>query len=177
MVSRCGFYVYGDVIVERIVKIDWDLGFDRDAKHKYIERIKSALGSYVGTKADVTTASQDYKARRLSPIFLKCKDKDMSVEDCWQQVVKDKIPNASEVRGLFDYVYLYNFSDYEIDVAMEYDCYIDVFHNPDRGFHNTQARSLAVLRLIIETGQEQVLESLEGFLQWYKTIKWEVEYV
>ena len=166
MVSRCGFYVSGNRIVQKNISIDWDLGFTREAKHEYIKRIIDALGD-VGKCSDVTSASPIYKDRMLSPIFVRMISYDKSVEDFYQENIK---PEYGYIPGLMEYIYILNLSEDEIRHALTIDCYIDVFHNPDKRQGCTQALALAILRWMAATDKTNVISSLESFLEWYKNI-------
>lgn len=176
MVKRCGFYVDGYHIVQRVVEIDWDLGFDKSAKQEYTRRIITALGDIPTPAVDVTTASVDPYAKRLSPIYVKMMEEDISVEDYWK-----RFKNNPKYVPICDYatlcyIYLTNLSEYEVSIAFKYNCYVDVFHNPDKGLDNTQAYWIAVLRLLIKSGMDVNEMSVLTFRNWYAEVLQFIEY-
>lgn len=176
MVLRSVFYVKGESIMQRIVQIAWDLGFDTFAKHKYIERIRLASQLNSNSFIDVTSASDNIKGRFLSPVFVKVKGRDISVED-YLRSLQEHIPDLWNIAGISDYVYLTNLNNNHIDILMQYEYYSDVFHNPQKSYGNTQACSLAIYKLLYVQGKLQLLENLEEFLNWYQHINFEKEFI
>lgn len=177
MVQRSGFYVADGRIIQRIVRIEWDLGFDRDAKHQYIDRVINALGTDIAPIADVTSASYVKETQRLSPIFVRMPDGNQTVEDYLQVIKNGVFPEIFQIPGASDYVYLTALSEEDLKTALQYNCYVDVFHNPTKSYGNTQALSLAVMRLICETKQFNVLDlSINDFCKWYQSIDMTLEY-
>lgn len=164
MVKRCGFYTQDNKLCRKDVFIDWDLGFDKDAKHSYIESIRRELGEDLYPIVDVTTASNDSVARKLSPFFVLVDG--ISVEDMWAEIKESNL-SICKVSGMFDFLYLNALSESQKDYVMSQKCFIDVFHNPDKAF-NTQAKSLAVLQLLIMQNKEGLLDDCKLFIDWYK---------
>ena len=169
MVQRSGFYVDNNSIIQRIVYIEWDLGFDAYAKQRYIERIKNAFGDDKGILLDVTSASNEFAGKMLSPIFVKMKNEGVSVED-YLHKLQLRVPNLFEISGATDYVYLSNLSKFNKETIQKYHCFSDVFHNPAKQYGNTQACSLAVYKLLCAQDKEALLENAEEFLNWYQSI-------
>jgi len=165
MVKRCGFYISKGKLCRKDVLIDWDLGFDRDAKAEYIERIKRALGEDLMPSIDVTTASTDAIAKRLSPYYVILED-GVSVEDAWKEI-KITVPEVCKIPGMFDFIYLNGLNEWQRDYVKRMECFIDVFHNPDKAF-NTQAKALAVFKLLNVQGKQEYLEDCNAFVKWYK---------
>ena len=163
MVKRCGYFIQDGKLCRKDVYIDWDKGFDREAKHAYIEDIKDKLGCDVYSIYDVTTASPSYKARSLSPFYVKDED-GTNLEDVWAEVKKKT--NGVFVPGLYDFTYLSKLSRIHIETALSINCFIDVFHNPDKAI-NTQAKSLAILKLLHEQNKMYYLEDFKQFSDWY----------
>lgn len=163
MTKRCGFYVKDGVLCRKDVYIQWDLGFDKEAKQLYIERIIWELGKGFETAIDVTTASPIHEARMLSPFFVKVGEE--SVEDAWAEV-KEVNPVVKKIPGTFDYLYLSSLTGEQKQYVLRNKVFIDVFHNPDKAY-NTQAKSLAVYQLLVEQKRVALLQDLDGFLKWY----------
>ena len=163
MVTRCGFFVEDGELYRKDVYIDWELGFDKAAKHEYIKRIQFALGPELSPCVDVTTASPVWEARGLSPHFLKAGD--LSIEDAWAQLKVNNI-KATRIPGAFDFLYLNALSPEQLKYVMKQKCFIDVFHNPERAF-NTQAKSLAVYQLLVGQDAVEILKNLSAFSEWY----------
>ena len=170
MVQRSGFYVENDCVIQRIVKIEWDLGFDWFAKQKYIERIRNVFGTDKGKLLDVTSASNNDGGRTLSPLFVKMKSRGCTVEDFLQAH-----PELLAMRSMSDYLYLSNLSDFHKNIISNYDCFSDVFHNPDKQYGNTQACSLAVYKLMQQQDKLELLEDYETFRDFYETIDFRKE--
>lgn len=164
MVSRCGFSVEDRQLVQHNVQIEWDLGFDRQAKVAYIDRIKEALGSGYNSIEDVTTASSDEMGRSCSPFFMYSSEGE-SLEQVWEDIVKQNI-GVNRTPGTFDYLYLNWLSDNQKHWVEVTDCFVDVFHNPEKAM-NTQAKALAVYKLLIAQNKEELLTDLKGFITWY----------
>lgn len=161
MVSRSGFFIRDNKIVQRIVQINWNEGFDKQAKHIYIKRIVSALGSDVGKVADVTSASPVSETRVLSPLFIRESSSGLSLEDIWEKI-------ESPLPYLFHYLYLCSLSEENKETILSYDCYSDVFHNPEKELWNTQAFSVTLYRLLHDTNKEEVLKDYNSFSNWLK---------
>ena len=159
MVTRCGFYVKDNRIFQRNVYIDWNDGFDTEAKRKYIRRIQEALGPDVGKIADVTTASPDFDTRALSPFFIKDEESGLNLESLYK-----KMEDPDDY--LIHYIYITHLDDKRKKTIMQYDCYSDVFHNPEKRALGTQAFSIAIYRLMVEQSKENVLKSLKAFTEW-----------
>lgn len=157
MVKRCGFYVRDNKLVRRDVMINWDLGFDKEAKHKYIERIQYALAPL--HSVDVTTASPIWKAQHLSPVFVALED-GTKVEDLY---------SVTKHQGAVEYYYLNALSDKQVDFVLSQECFIDVFHNPDKAFR-TQAEALAILKLICSQGSQILKGTLLEFMEYYQNV-------
>ncbi len=170
MVSRSGFYVEDDSIIQRVVSINWDLGFDSFAKQKYIERIHKAFGKDKGALLDVTSASNNDAGRTLSPLFVRMRSNDCTVEDFLQMH-----PELLVMRGMSDYLYLNNLRDFHKKIISNYDCFSDVFHNPDKQYGNTQACSLAVYKLMQKQDKLELLKNYETFRDFYETIDFRKE--
>lgn len=178
MAKRCGFYVRNGVIVRRDVDIAWNLGFEISSKRRYIAKLHEALGDDVTPIAEVTTASGIEETRKLSPMILEAYGKRLTVEDYWQDVVKPGLDKNTFVNGLLDFIYLVSLKPDNIAVALKYNCYTDVFHNPDKVVSgNTQAKSLALLRLMYETDNLSYINvnGVNEFLSYYNTVRIEVE--
>lgn len=166
MVKRSGFRVTGDnQITQYITYIEWDLGFDRMAKHAYIKRIADGLSYYgISDTLDVTSASNTHDGKMLSPIFVQVPTLGCSLEDALQN-----IPGVFEVPGLADWYYCRAISDSNKETILAHDCISDVFHNPDKGYGNTQAQSCVCYKLLYETNRLGILDSRESFLTWFHT--------
>lgn len=166
MVRRSGFKVTGDnQITQYIVSIDWDLGFDKKAKHEYIKRIASQLQVYgIADTLDVTSASNVHVGKMLSPLFVEVPALGCSLEDALQ-----KIPNCFVIPGLADWYYCRALSDLNKATILKHECISDVFHNPDKSYGNTQALSCACYKLLHNTGQLSLLDNRDEFLNWFQT--------
>lgn len=164
MVSRCGYYVSKDKIIQRNVSIEWDLGFDKKAKHEYIKRICLALGEDVGLACDVTTASPIYETRRLSPVFISMRNSELTVEDYYQQIIK---PKCGYIPGLMELAYAGSLTSGLIKTIQKYDCFIDVFHNPEKRNGCTQALACAIVKWAINNDRGDIFSTQDGFIKWY----------
>lgn len=164
MVNRSVFgTTRGGAVAQLVVTIDWELGFDKEAKHTYIKRIAEEAGKCGIPKVlDVTSASNVYCGKMLSPIFVQVPYLDCSLEDALHNV-----PNAFTIPGLADWYYCKALTDQHKHTLLSYDYYSDVFHNPSKGYGNTQAMSCTVWRLLHDTNNLALLESKDGFLQWF----------
>lgn len=166
MVPRCGYYAHDGVLVRKTVWINWDKGFDREAKHAYGYALLNALKD-VGPVAEVTSGSPIYETRMLSPLFVKMKNNpQLSVEDYLRQL-QEMYKTVFSVKGLADMVYLQNLSPHDIDVMHKYNCYCDMFANPEKGFGNSQACSLAVYRVLEQLDLLHLLKDNSEFMFWY----------
>lgn len=83
MVTRSGWCVKDNHVQRIDVKIAWDLGFTRDAKHAYVGRLyrelKNKLGEDCGIIEEVTSACPDEYGKQLSPLFIK-----LLMVECWK---------------------------------------------------------------------------------------------
>lgn len=168
MVPRCGYFADGDVLVRKTVYIDWSLGFDRAAKHAYGNQLIELLADY-GPVAEVTSGSPVYATRQLSPMFVMMKGMNKSVEDYLRDLQK-LIPNLFANEHLLHFFYMQNLSDKNLKVMHNYNCYTDMFWNPDKGgFGNSQAASLALYRVLENVGRLDLLTDEASFKDWYST--------
>lgn len=162
-VKRCGFYTDGTSIIRKDVLIDWDLGFSSEAKASYIKELRKALGSEFYNCVDVTSCSPIKDARNLCPYYVKTKNGD-TVKDRWEWV-KQAMDEDEHIPGLYEYIYLNALKPWQIDYALNVDCFYDVFFNPDK-LINTNARALAALQLLCSQGKYEYLEDLGKFTYW-----------
>lgn len=172
MAKRSGFYIENNTIVQKVVDINWELGFDKKAKHTYIERIIKALGEELQPAIDVTSASNVEEGKALSPLLLRVPGRNMSVEDLQRDL------GAYDIPGLADYYYLRALQDSHIATVNRHKCFIDVFHNPEKSFGNTQACSLAVYKLLRQIGRLDLIAigNKDKFVDWYQNMmlkRWE----
>ena len=166
MVNRCGFYTDGVNVICKTCAIEWDKGFDRQAKRTYIMSIKAELPKELHPMEDVTSASASAIGRYMSPIFIGVEDKHgkvWSLEDLCKENVALRNP------GFFDFVYINALSDEQKRFIQTTNCFIDVFHNPDKG-RNTQASACAYYKLLNWQRKEHLLKDLDAFLEWYKSV-------
>lgn len=161
MAKRGGFYTDGVNIIFQTVDIDWDLGFDKEAKQKYIERIIEALGERFLPCADVTSASSDPIAQSLSPLFIRYGNS--TLESLYMSNRELMVP------GVCDFFYANALSDVQKEFIRNTNCFIDVFYKPENG-RNTQACNIAVFKLLQYQKKEHLLEDLDAFLLWYNDI-------
>lgn len=170
MVDRCGFSIENGKIICTIVQIDWDLGFDTFAKRKYIEYVQQELSykrcSPTDKFVDVTTASNSSDGKSLSPYYLHDTEGRI-IEDAWA-LTKELAPDVIHLPGAFDFIYLHGVMNGKLEpVILKYNLFIDVFHNPKKGF-NTQARSCAVYVLLNSLGKLDLLNKPTEFFKWFK---------
>lgn len=167
MVPRCGYYAKDGALVRKTVWINWNLGFDKEAKHRYANALIEALKEN-GPVAEVTSGSPIYETRSLSPIFVRLKSNPlMSVEE-FLQMQSVIHPTLFSVQGLTDLVYLQNIGPKEKDILHKYNCYCDIFANPNKGFGNSQACSLAIYRLLEQLNKLYLIDDNSAFMSWYK---------
>lgn len=171
MAKRCVYYVKDNVLYRQDIIIDWELGFDRDAKREYIRRIQNTFPDKDVRAVDVTTASPDWHTRSLSPIYLKMKDiPDKSVED-YLADCKSMLPKNTD-RGPFNaYIYLTNVGEEEAYTIIQHTAFFDVFHSPDKAGNNTQAYWCAVFKYLYDTGNTAILNDWSMFLQWFEIFR------
>lgn len=164
--NRCGYFAAGDILFRKIITIDWSKGFDKEAKHQYgLEMIEKL--SEIGPTAEVTSGSPFFETRQLSPIFVKMKNSDMSVEDYLQEQHK-RLPNIFTVPGLADMILLQNIGEKEIRVVNKFVVFADMFYNPKNGFGNSQACSYAVYKLLQNLGKLYIIQDNREFMHFYQ---------
>lgn len=174
MVPRCAYYINDNSeLVRHHVLIEWDLGFTKEAKHKYINRIIDALNMDDKIMVDVTSASYIYDAQHLSPLFVKLKSNSiMSVEDYIGTI---KLQMSSVGYGMrvkyYGYIYLASFADKEIRAIEKYDGFFDVFNNPLNTPDNSQAYFCAVYKLMMRQKKTDVLQDFSYYLEYLSNIK------
>ncbi|KSV59161.1 hypothetical protein [Acetivibrio ethanolgignens] len=168
MVKRSAFGIEGNnTIVQLVTEIEWNLGFSREAKAVYAQRIQEALHERV---LDVTTASPEPRGFALSPHVLEAYDSKGQTVMEFVQEMEDLCGPSSLQNGLvFCYVYCRSIRD--TSAIDEYKWFSDVFHNPDKGYTNTQAFSAAVLKLMKEHGELKRLDSFQDFKQWWQSLQ------
>lgn len=161
MVQRSGFYTDGTNVIQRVIGIEWDLGFDKTAKRQYIERIKEALPDMLKPMIDVTSASPNALHRSLSPIFIEFSGD--SLENFIQKNPQVLVP------GIIDFLYMKCLSSSQKQLIRDTNCFIDVFHKPENG-RNTQAACCAYAKLLMLRGKENLLNDIDAFLSWYNDV-------
>lgn len=173
MVPRCGYYAENGVLIRKTVWIEWNRGFDKEAKRAYGFDMIEALKD-LGPVAEVTTGSPFYETRSLSPFFVKSKARqDLSVEDYWA-MLKTVHKNISQIDGLFDMVYLQSLTPKHLDVVKKYRCYCDMFDNPSKSFGKSQACSLAIYKVLEQLDLLHLLRDNTAFMDW-RTNKMEID--
>lgn len=174
MVPRCAYYINNNSeLVRHHVLIEWDLGFTKEAKHKYINRIIDALGMDDKIMVDVTSASYIYDAQHLSPLFVKLKSNPtMSVED-YIGIIKLQMSLVSyDMRvKYYGYIYLASFTDKEIRAIEKYDGFFDVFNNQLSTPDNSQAYFCAVYKLMLRQKKTDVLQDFDSYLEYLSNMK------
>ncbi len=166
MVPRCGYYAENGVLVRKTAWIEWNLGFDREAKHSYSLALIEALND-VGPVCEITSASPFWETRSLSPLFVKMRDSDKTVEDYLQEL-NESLGQVFTVKGLSDMIYLQNLSQENIKVINKFKCFADVFANPNKtGFGNSQACSLGVYKVLEQLGKLDIINDNQKFMHWY----------
>lgn len=163
MVKRCGFFIQDGALMRKDVIIEWDLGFDKEAKLQYIDRLHTALGEELSPIVEVTTASNTYLGRCLSPFYTKIKG--VSVEELWP-VIKKKSEGVF-ISGMYEFVYLQSLTNEQQSYVLQRKCFTDVFFNPDKAC-NTQAKALVVYQLLCLQKKKEILGSLMEFTKWYE---------
>ena len=163
MVKRCGFYTDGANVICKECAIEWNMGFDKAAKHNYIMQIKAELPRELNPMIDVTSASDSIAGKALSPIFIECGSTGMSIEDYLK-----KHPECAKP-GFFDFIYINCLSDDQKNTIFTTYCFIDVFHKPEKG-RNTQASACAYYKLLQWQEKEFLLTDLDLFLDWYNSV-------
>ncbi len=175
MVPRCAYYLNESRdVVRHSVLIDWDLGFDREAKHQYIMRLTQTLNKPDMVIVDITSASYIYEARMLSPIFVKMKnDPAKSVEDYLGEIklfTSSVLSEESKI-AFAGYVYMINLSDVNIKTIIKYDGFFDVFNHPIKHPHNTQAYFATLYKKLMLERNEDVLSDYDKYVNWYNSVK------
>lgn len=168
MVTRCGFEDVNGDIVEHDVEIEWNKGFDREAKRCYIEELHSKLGDKM--KLEVTSASQNI-GKKLSPFYI-YSENGTNLEDLW------KLSNHTDVLQYYNYVWPQSmrhigYSHFYcihatqlLYIIREADIFTDVFYKPtDNGL--TQARGCAILKSLDRTHDLDILKDQIAFTVWY----------
>lgn len=174
MVPRCAYYINDNSeLVRHHVLIEWDLGFTKEAKHKYINRIIDALGINDKIMVDVTSASYIYDAQRLSPLFVKLNSNPtMSVEDYLKTIMPQLLSIGYDMKlKYFGYIYLASFTDKEIRAIEKYDGFFDVFNNQLSSPDNSQAYFCAVYKLMLRQKKTGVLQDFGSYLEYLNNIK------
>lgn len=159
MVKRGCFTSDGTNILFHTVEIDWNLGFDKRAKHGYISRIQEQLPLDCKPVIDVTSASNDKIGRSMSPIFLHTKD---------GECVEDLYPKYG-IPGVIDWIYITSLSTIQRGVIAHHNGFMDVFYSPDKG-RNTQAISCACFKLLLLTNKLSILDDVQTFVDWYNEV-------
>ena len=167
MAKRCIYYVSDGILYRQDMIIDWELGFTKEAKRVYIKRMQDSFPIKSMLPIDVTSASPDWETRSLSPIYLKVKDKDQSVED-YLADCKTMLPRNVDRSPFNAYVYLTSLGEKEALTIVRHQAYFDVFHNPERAVNNTQAYWCAMFKYLFETGNIAILNEYAMFLQWFE---------
>lgn len=172
MVTRSGWCVKDNHVQRIDVKIAWDLGFTRDAKHAYVGRLyrelKNKLGEDCGIIEEVTSACPDEYGKQLSPLFIKLPDGRV-LEDLWQEYAKHKDSfwfypkNLKHVGEMHMYCY---HAQPLLPLIRVISVFTDVFYNPEK-FGSTQAEGCAVLKLLDQQNKLALLYSANEFMGWY----------
>lgn len=160
MALRCGYSTDGFNLFRCYTEIDWVLGFDRDAKLQYIEELTAKLGKKYNVVKDVTTASPDSMAKSLSPHIVK---------DANGNPLSDMYSEFG-VPGVFDWLYLNALTQEQKDYVMSIDCFVDVFHDPRKSCE-TQAKTLAIFKMLCIQDKLHLLNDVDGFVDWYNEFR------
>ena len=156
MATRCGYYTDGFNLFRCVTSIDWNLGFNKEAKTAYINNLVNKLSPTLGVVKDVTTASPEVNTRNLSPHCIKLSDGNY-LSDLYSEY---------GVPGIFDFLYMISLTQEQLELVKSIDCFIDVFHDPYKS-SETQAKTLALLKMLILQDRLVLLENIDKFLEWY----------
>lgn len=175
MVLRRGYYVLNNYMTYTDVQIAWDLGFTREAKLIYVQRLHDALTGKLGKRLylEVTSASNMEIGRQLSPLFAHFQS-GLNFEDAFSKIRYDDVYHFEHFtyplymkHEAFLHFYCY-YGRYLLPAVRLFEVFTDVFYNPSKeGW--TQAEACALLKLLDMQGNLDVLEDLPKFLGWYNT--------
>ena len=168
MAKRCVYYVQDNVLYRQDIIIDWELGFDREAKREYIKRMQDSFPIKAMQAVDVTTASPNWNTRSLSPVFVRMKTgPDKSVED-YLSDVKTMLPKGVDRSPFNAFIYLTNLGQDEAHTIVTHEAYFDVFHSPDKSGNNTQAYWCGLFKYLFVTRNVAILNDYGMFLKWFE---------
>lgn len=163
-------------IVEYPVEISWDLGWDKDSKLEYIDRIRVAAYERYGIESvlDVTTANCSVEnGKILSPHILKYPDTNDDIMKYFEKHGKNTLtPEMGSVALAYYYMYAICHTSEAYSVFHMFDYFFDVFWKPNPN-KETQAYLCVLLKRIIHMKlHNQFFKVCEGpailgFKKWY----------
>lgn len=167
-------------ILEFPVEISWDLGWDRDSKLEYIERVKRKVYEQYGVEdaLDVTTANSSFEnGKLLSPHILRYPGMNMDIVSTMRNGQKN-LPSddVSIITYVYCYMYAICHNEDVFNVFKQYEYFFDVFWKPEDGW-NTQARLCVMLKIIIHNKlhhrffKNDDAESIIAFRDWFNKNK------
>ena len=176
---RCGFYVEDGRVKWKTVYITWDAGFDKEAKHYYIQQLHDKLSDFKDVPMlEVTSAAPTALGRSFSPYYARIEN--MSMEDYWH---KCKLPNdivykyfdwpISMKFHAFTHFYCYYMRDRAKELS-KYGMFTDVFYNPEKEII-TQAEACAILKCMYERNELDILDGDLEFVTWYREHGWRLD--
>ena len=173
MVPRCGYYVDDGKVKRVIVKIDWNLGFDKVSKQAYVKDLHEKIIQTIPGKwpLEVTTAAEP-PGKWLSPIYIKFSS-GKSMEDIWREytqlydeyLVYDNFIWKKPLNWKAFTHYYCVYADVRLATIRKFDIFTDVFYNPEKT-GGTQALDCACLKLMDMQNNLKVRETLKSFCDW-----------
>lgn len=167
MVTRYGVYVDGDMICRAYVDIEWNKGFDKDAKRDYVKQLHQGLRESFGEARieEVTTAS-DTIGRRLSPYYIGDMENDWHAakQGDWIKFDNQTWP-VSMRRIAYAQMYCMRAKSL-INIIRDVDVFTDIFCNPLKD-GLTQAEPCAILKLLDVQGNMDIIADQFKFTAWY----------
>lgn len=163
-VTRCGFFIDGNQLYQKNVKIEWLSELTDENKAMYIREIKLKLGPSLTPCIDVTPASPVYEARGLSTFFVK-DESGASINSVWKEYRENYDPEE-KAHGVYDFFYLTHLKPYQLGYVMDIKCFFDIYYNPTKRVY-TPARALAVWQLLFKQHNLHYLENFNMFWPWY----------
>lgn len=164
--KRCYYYIEDKRIVRQEFELEWFENMSYQQKDLAVYNIEKNIPIRYGPATDVSGSSQYRDIRDLSIFKLQSKQNGMNFYKFWNDLVLQKSPMAKDIPGLFAFMYLSTLDAYDRNAILRYNCFYDIYNNPDKNIESVSLTYIA-WKLLVSQNKIDYLRDPNKFLYWF----------
>lgn len=164
--KRCYYYLENKNIVRQEFELEWFEDMDYNKKNLAIYNIERAIPAKYCPAAEVSNCSQYRDIREMSIFKLESKIRGVNFYRYWNDVVLKRNSEAKNIPGMFTYMYLVTLNGDERNTILQYNCYYDIYNNPDKNIESVALAYIAWKLLVAQNKADYLLEPVK-FMYWF----------